>query len=132
MIVVEYLKENLPTGYKVFYFSDGCAEQCNRKNFINLCHRQQDFSMDAEWIFFATSHDKSPCYSVGRFINCYVAKPSLQRPLHDQISSYQSMFDLCVKEIPFITFFGVSQEEMVDVHVGGLLCKVKNCAWNKE
>ena len=23
------------------------------------------------------------------------------------------MFDLCVREIPFITFFGVSQEEMV-------------------
>ena len=34
---------------------------------------------------------------------------------------YQSMFDLCVKEIPFITLFGVSKEEMVDVHAGGLL-----------
>ena len=88
--------------------------------------------MDAEWIFFATSHDKSPCDGVGGFINCYVVKHSLQRPLHDQILSYQSMFDLGVSEIPFITFFGVSQEEMVDVHFGGLLCKVKDCAWNKE
>ena len=26
------------------------------------------------------------------------------------------MFDLCVREIPSITFFGVSQEEMVNVH----------------
>ena len=104
--------------YKIFYFSDGCAEQCNHKNFINLCHHQQDFSMDAEWIFFATSHDKSPCDGVGGFINCYVVKHSLQRPLHDQILSYQSMFDLCVREIPFITFFGVSQEEMVDVYAG--------------
>ena len=25
------------------------------------------------------------------------------------------MLDLCVREIPFITFFGVSQEEMVNV-----------------
>ena len=26
------------------------------------------------------------------------------------------MLDLCVREIPSITFFGVSQEEMVSVH----------------
>ena len=29
--------------------------------------------------------------------------------------SYQSILDLCVREIPSITFFGVSQEEMVNV-----------------
>ena len=45
--------------------------------------------MDAEWIFFATSHGKSPCCSVGGFVKHYVAKHSLQRPLHDQILSYQ-------------------------------------------
>ena len=36
------------------------------------------------------------------------------------------MFDLCVIEIPSITFFGVSQEEMGNVHAGGLLCKLKD------
>ena len=54
--------ENLPIVDKVFYFSDGCAEQYeNHKNFINLCHHQQDFNMDAEWIFFATTHGKPSC-----------------------------------------------------------------------
>ena len=43
LIVVDYLKENLPIVYKIFYFSDGCAEQCKCKNFINLCHNQQRF-----------------------------------------------------------------------------------------
>ena len=66
--------------------------------------------MNAEWIFFTTSHGKSPCDAVGGFVKRYVAKPSLQRPLNDQILSYQSMLDLCVREIPFITFFGVSEE----------------------
>ena len=60
--------------------------------------------MDAEWIFLATSHGKSPCKGVGGFV-----KLNLQTPLHDQILSYQSMFDLCVREITSITFFGVSQ-----------------------
>ena len=115
-ILVDYLKENLPIVHKIFYFSEGSAEQYrNRKNFINLCHHQQDFSMDAEWIFFATSHGSSPCHGVGGFFKHYVAKHSLQRPLRDQILSYQSMLDLCVREIPSITFFVVSQEEMVNV-----------------
>ena len=52
--------------------------------------------MDAEWIFFATSHVKSPCHGAGGFVKRYVAKRGLQRPLHDQILSYQSMLDLYV------------------------------------
>ena len=64
--------------------------------------------MDAEWIFLATSHGKLSCDGVGGFVKHYVAKHSLQRPLHDQILSYQSMLDPCVREIPSITFFGVS------------------------
>ena len=88
-IFVAYFKENLLIFDKVFYFSDGCAEQYkNRKNFTNLCHHQQDFNMDAEWTFFATSHDKSPCDGAGRFVKQYVAKLSLQGPLHDKILSY--------------------------------------------
>ena len=85
------------------------------KNFIDLCHHLQDFNMDAEWIFFATSHGKSPCDGVGGCVKRYVSKHSLRRPLLDQILSYQSVLDLCVREIPSITFFGVSQKEMVNV-----------------
>ena len=115
-IFVDYLKENLPIVDKIFYFSDSCAEQYkNCKICSSLCHHQQDFSMDAEWIFFATNHGKSPYDGVGGFVKYYVAKRSLQRPLHDQILSYQSMLDLCVREIPSITFFDVSQKEMVNV-----------------
>ena len=45
----------------------------------------------------------------------YVVKYSLQRPLHNQILSYQVMLDLCVREIFPITFSGISHEEMVNV-----------------
>ena len=48
-ILVDYLKENLPIVDKIFYFSDPGAEQYkNHKNFINLCHHQQDFNKDTE------------------------------------------------------------------------------------
>ena len=72
--------------------------------------------MDAEWILLAISDGKSPCDGVGGFVPRYVAKHSLQRPTHDQILSYQSMLDLCIREIPHITFFGINQEEMVNIH----------------
>ena len=101
---------------KIFYFPDDCAEQYkNHKNFIGLSHHLQDFNMYADWIFFATSHGKSPYNVVGGFAKRYVVKHSLQRPLHDQNLSYKSMIDLCVGEIPSITYFGVSQEEMFNV-----------------
>ena len=41
--------------------------------------------MDAEWVFLATSHGKSPRDGGGGFVKRYVAKRSLQRSLHDQI-----------------------------------------------
>ena len=62
------------------------------------------FQLDAERIFFATSHGKSPCDGGGGFVKRFAVKHSLQRPLHDQILSYQSMLDLCVREIPSNTF----------------------------
>ena len=64
-------------------------------------------------IFLATYHCKSPYDGGEGFAKYYVAKRSSQRPLNDQTFSYQSMLDLCVREIPSITFSGVSQEEMV-------------------
>ena len=61
-ILVDYLKENLTVLDKIFYFSDSSVEQYkNHKSFINLCHHQQDFNMDAEWIVFAANHGKSQC-----------------------------------------------------------------------
>ena len=72
--------------------------------------------MDAEWILLAISDGKSLCDGAGGFVTRYVAKHSLQRPIHDQILSYQSTLDLCIREIPHITIFGISQEEMVNIH----------------
>ena len=82
---IQTILVDLPTVDKIFYFSDSCAEQYkNCKNFANLCHHQQDFNIYAEWIFSATSHGKSPCNGVGGLnVKCYVAKRSLERPLHD-------------------------------------------------
>ena len=66
---------------------------------------------------FATNHGKSSYDGAGGSVKRYLVKHSLQRALNDQVLSYQSMLDLCVQEIPSITFFGVSHEEIVSVCV---------------
>ena len=111
-----FIKENYPLVSKVYYFSDGCGGQYkNYKNFINLCHHKEDFGLNAEWIFFATSHGKSPCDGIGGTVKRYTTKRSLQRPLKDQICTYEAMLELCIQEIKGIKFYGISKERMENV-----------------
>ena len=82
---------------------------------MNLCLHKQDFGLEAEWIFFATSHSKSPCDGIGGSVKRHTAKRSLQRPKNDQILSYQTMLDVREAEKTKIKFFGISKERMDEV-----------------
>ena len=58
-IFTSYLKSSFPNLNKIRYFSDGCAAQYkNKYNFYNLCQHEQDFTLKAQWSFFATAHGK--------------------------------------------------------------------------
>ena len=72
---------------------------------MNLCLHKQDFGLHAEWIFFATSHSKSPCDRIGGSVKRHAAK-SLQRPMNIQILDYQAMLNVCKEKISKIKFFG--------------------------
>ena len=112
-ILINYMKINYPHIIMLFYFSDEYAGQYkNHKNFISLCHHRDDFGLDAQWIFFATSHGKSPCDGVGGFVKRHVAKRSLQHPLNNQILDHKAMISLCIEEIKNIEVIEISQEEM--------------------
>ena len=75
-----FVKEKLPNISHMNYYSDGCAGQYkNCKNFLNLCHHEIDFSLTAEWNFFATSHGKGPCDGLGGTLKRLATKASLQR-----------------------------------------------------
>lgn len=114
-LIVDHLRKLLPNINKLIYFSDGCGGQYkNYKNFMNLCLHKQDFGVDAEWIFFATSHGKSPCDGIGGTVKRHAAKRSLQRPLDNQILDYKAMIDVC-KEMTSIQFFDISKETMEPV-----------------
>ena len=115
-LLVEFLKQRLPSVTKIYYVSDGCSGQYkNFKNFLNLCCHKEDFSIEAEWIFFATSHGKLPCDGIGGAVKRHAAKRSLQRPLNNLILNYRAMLEVCQEEMKSIIFFGVSKEDMLEV-----------------
>ena len=66
-LVVQYIKTSITTDIKkITYVSDGCPNQYkNVYHFQTVCHHEEDFGVPCEWIFFATSHGKSPCDGLG-------------------------------------------------------------------
>ena len=111
----EFIKGNMPNITCIEYFSDGCAGQYkNFKNFLNLCHHKNDFGLDANWSFFATSHGKSPCDGIGGTVKRQITRASLQRPSCDQIVSFEAVKEFC-QRISGITFFCISKDDMIPV-----------------
>ena len=91
--IITEIRKDVPNLAKIHYFTDGCAAQYkNKKNFINVCHHQQDFGIPCEWNFFATAHGKGACDGIGGTAKRAVYRESLRRPLRDQILDAQTMF----------------------------------------
>lgn len=111
--VLPRLKQEIPDLEKVIYFSDGAVSQYkNYKNFTNLCHHHEEFSLKAEWHFFATSHGKSPCDGIGGTVKRLVARASLQATNCNQILTASNMFQWSHKNIKGVQFLFVSSEDI--------------------
>ena len=111
--LIPELRKKLPLIKKLIYFSDGAASQYkNYKNFTNLCHHNHDHGLDAEWNFFATSHGKSPCDGIGGTVKRLVARASLQATTQGHILTPGDMHEWACDNIPGVTFFYVSAEEV--------------------
>lgn len=97
--LISFLKKKYETIAKITYFSDGAAPQYkNKSNFSNLAHHFEDFGIQAEWHFFATSHGKSPCDGVGGTLKRLATQASLQKPISDQITSPQKLYQWAIRE----------------------------------
>lgn len=107
------VKTSFPQIQHIEYFTDGCPGQYkNYKNFMNLCHHEEDFEFSAEWNFFATSHGKQPCDGIGGTVKRIVAKASIQRPRNEQILTPDAMFQFCQENIDGIEFCFISKADV--------------------
>ncbi len=112
---IAFLQEFLPARLqprKIIYFSDGAASQYkNRKNFINLCHHEEDFGIAAEWHFSATAHGKGACDGLGGTVKRLAARASLQKPYNDQIMTPHQLFEWASINIPAVHFEYCSSDD---------------------
>ena len=66
-------------------------------------------------VFFATSHGKSPCDGIGGTVKRKMTQASLQRPLNEQILTFDAVRTFCQSSIDGITFFSISKDDMVKI-----------------
>lgn len=110
---VEEVKKVAPEVKKIIYFSDGASSQYkNKKNFSNICYHKNDFDIEVEWNFFASSHGKNACDGIGGSTKRAVTRASLQRPYSDQILTPEDMYKFCCDNISGINFIYVTSEEV--------------------
>jgi len=103
----------IPNIEMVVYFSDGASSQYkNKKNFVNVCQHRNDYGVEAEWNFFASSHGKNSCDGIGGTTKREVRRASLQRPYTDQILTTQDMFKYCRDNITGVKYIYVSSAEI--------------------
>ena len=108
------VSNEFPFLHKIFYFGDGSAAQYkNFKNLTNLILHQNDFHIQAEWNFFATSHGTNAYNGVGSTIKRLLAHASLQHPFSNQILTPKQLFDFAEANVDGITSFLVSSGEVV-------------------
>ena len=85
-IIHEFIKNELSQITNMNYFSDG--QYKNHKNFTNFFHHVDVFHISAEWHFFATSHGKNACDSIGVTIKRLAAYSSLQKVTAGQTTEF--------------------------------------------
>ena len=59
---------------------------------MNLLHHQEDFGVDAEWHFYATSHGKGPSDGLGGTLKRLATRASLQRPYGEHIQTPEELY----------------------------------------
>lgn len=117
-ILTTYIKQNLPNVNHIEYFSEGSAAQYkNYKNFVNLCHHENDFNLTAERNFFATSHGKGPCDGIGGVIKRLATRYSKQlvQSGKDRLLTAKQLYEYANENIKGVEVYWVRTEDIEEV-----------------
>ena len=97
---------------KIFYFSDGAVSQYkNKYKLLNLINHKNDFGINAEWHFFATSHGKGACDGIGGTVKRHAYFTSLQKDTDLLLTSPERLFQWAKQFFKKIHFHLCTSEE---------------------
>ena len=84
----------------------------NYKNICNLLYLRDDFRLDAEWHFFATSHGKNACDGIGGTVKREASNASLRATISGHILTPLQLFEWCSMHLTGLGCFSISKEEI--------------------
>ncbi|KAG8239007.1 hypothetical protein J437_LFUL005064 [Ladona fulva] len=97
---------------KMIHFSDGAPTHYkNLKNFIKICHHEEDFHISAEWHFFATAQGKGPCDGVHCMLRRLATRASLQHLREGHILTAKYLYEWAKSNIKAMSFSYFSNED---------------------
>ena len=83
-------------------------------NYLLISYHYCNYALYAEWHFFATSHGKNVCDSIGWTTTQMAGYASLQRSVTGQLLLPKSLFKFAYSEIPVIQSFWVPTTEIIE------------------
>lgn len=111
---IKFIKGQIGTPTKIYYFSDGAASQYkNKTNIWNLTKHEQKYGISAEWNFFGTSHGKNVSDGLGGTLKRLVSRASIQST-ESVINSPNAMYNWAVENIKNMNFVYATNEEYTE------------------
>lgn len=105
------LKRKFPQLESITIFTDGCTGQFKSKYMMsNLCHFQQDFNLQCEWNFFATSHGKGAVDGIGATVKRTVWQKVRNREA--VVASAKDFYECAKKSLQGVTVLYVPKAEV--------------------
>jgi hypothetical protein len=110
---INYLKMQFSKISHFHYFSDGSAGQYkNLKNFLNLCHQEENFGITAEWnFFFEQAMESHLVMALEAQQNDWQQEQVCNVHMKTRFNTPEDLFNFCNDNINGIKFFSISKEE---------------------
>ena len=110
--IIPLIKTICPKVTKIIYSSDGAKQHYkNRYQMCNLVHHQEDFGIEAEWHYFATSHGKGPNDGQSAVLKKEATRYSLQVKPNDAILASKPFFEWAKNKFKSLNIFYYSKKD---------------------
>lgn len=107
------LRKVIPVS-KITYITDGAPQHFKNKfNFVNLFKYKDDFKVDAEFHFHATSHGKGPCDGLGGNLKRLAARASLQLSSDRAITSALKLYEWAKSSLPQTSVYYCPKDNII-------------------
>lgn len=111
-ILIPEIRKVCPGVKKIIYVTDGAKQHYkNRFQMMNLMHHFEDFGIEAEWHFHATTHGKEACDGVEAILKREATRASLQARPNEALLTSEALYKWTKNKFKDMQFFLYTKEK---------------------